>query len=82
MFCGEAEQHQTFISETSYVKVVFHTDNFTDQVKWSIQPKGINIVLQILVHHGTTTDGKMGKFYCSRLLLAIKVFCIVFSVIH
>jgi hypothetical protein len=32
MFCGEAEQPQTFISETSYVKVVFHTDNFTDQV--------------------------------------------------
>jgi hypothetical protein len=31
-FCGEAEQPQTFISETSYVKVVFHTDNFTDQV--------------------------------------------------
>lgn len=32
MFCGEAEQPQTFISETSYVKLVFHTDNFTDQV--------------------------------------------------
>lgn len=32
-FCGEAEQPQTFISETSYVKVVFHTDNFTDQVR-------------------------------------------------
>ena len=31
-FCGEAEQPQTFISETSYVKIVFHTDNFTDQV--------------------------------------------------
>lgn len=33
MFCGESEQPQTFISETSYVKVVFHTDNFTDQVR-------------------------------------------------
>lgn len=33
MFCGESEQAQTFISETSYVKVVFHTDNFTDQVR-------------------------------------------------
>jgi len=33
MFCGEAEQPQTFISETSYVKVLFHTDNFTDQVR-------------------------------------------------
>lgn len=33
-FCGEAEQPQLFISETSYVKVVFHTDNFTDQVSF------------------------------------------------
>ncbi|TMW43235.1 hypothetical protein DOY81_011685, partial [Sarcophaga bullata] len=32
MFCGEAEQPQTFISETSYVKVMFHTEKFTDQV--------------------------------------------------
>lgn len=32
MFCGEAEQPQTFISETSYVKVVFYTENYTDQV--------------------------------------------------
>lgn len=31
-FCGETEQPQVFISETSYVKIVFHTDNFTDQV--------------------------------------------------
>ncbi|EDW32964.1 GL13197 [Drosophila persimilis] len=36
MFCGEAEQPQTFISETSYVKVLFHTDNFTDQVSPSV----------------------------------------------
>lgn len=33
-FCGEAEQPQTFISETSYVKILFHTDNFTDQVRY------------------------------------------------
>lgn len=32
MFCGEAEQPQTFISETSYVKVVFYVENYTDQV--------------------------------------------------
>lgn len=36
MFCGESEQPQTFISETSSVKVVFHTDNFTDQVSYSV----------------------------------------------
>lgn len=34
MFCGEAEQPQTFISETSYVKILFHADNFTDQVAY------------------------------------------------
>lgn len=43
MFCGEAEQPQTFISETSYVKVVFHTDNYTDQVSQRIA-RGRNIV--------------------------------------
>lgn len=32
MFCGEAEQPQTFISETSYVKIVFYAENYTDQV--------------------------------------------------
>lgn len=33
MFCGEAEQPQTFISETSYVKIVFYAENYTDQVR-------------------------------------------------
>lgn len=32
MFCGEAEQPQTFISETSYVKIIFFAENYTDQV--------------------------------------------------
>lgn len=32
MFCGEAEQEQTFISETSYVKILFYAENYTDQV--------------------------------------------------
>lgn len=34
MFCGESEQPQTFISETSYVKVIFYIEEFTDQVSW------------------------------------------------
>lgn len=34
MFCGEAEQPQTFISETSYVKIIFFAENYTDQVGW------------------------------------------------
>lgn len=32
MFCGEAELPQTFISETSYVKIIFFAENYTDQV--------------------------------------------------
>ncbi|XP_055855909.1 uncharacterized protein LOC129919100 [Episyrphus balteatus] len=39
MFCGEAEQPQTFISETSYVKVLFHTDNFTDQTYFAFDSR-------------------------------------------
>lgn len=32
MFCGESEQPQAFISETSYVKITFYAANYTDQV--------------------------------------------------
>lgn len=39
MFCGESEQPQTFISETSFVKVVFHTDNLTDQTYFSFDTR-------------------------------------------
>ncbi|XP_067005559.2 uncharacterized protein [Anabrus simplex] len=39
LFCGETEQPQTFISETSFVKVLFHTDNFTDQTYFSFDSR-------------------------------------------
>lgn len=39
MFCGESEQPQTFMSETSFVKVVFHSDNFTDQTYFSFDTR-------------------------------------------
>lgn len=32
MFCGESEQPQTFISETSYVKIILYVEEYTDQV--------------------------------------------------
>ncbi|XP_058055375.1 uncharacterized protein LOC131206719 [Anopheles bellator] len=38
-FCGESEQPQTFISETSAVKIVFHTDNFTDQTYFAFDSR-------------------------------------------
>lgn len=39
MFCGESEQPQTFMSETSFVKVVFHVENFTDQTYFSFDTR-------------------------------------------
>ncbi|XP_034238683.1 uncharacterized protein LOC117643728 [Thrips palmi] len=38
-FCGESEQPQTFISETSFVRLLFHTDNFTDQTYLSFDSR-------------------------------------------
>lgn len=38
-FCGESEQPQTFISETNAVKIVFHTDNFTDQTYFAFDSR-------------------------------------------
>lgn len=39
LFCGETEQPQTFISETSFVKLLFHADNFTDQTYFSFDSR-------------------------------------------
>ncbi|XP_061712903.1 uncharacterized protein LOC133521832 [Cydia pomonella] len=39
LFCGEIEQPQTFISETNFVKIVFHADNFTDQTYFSFDSR-------------------------------------------
>uniref|UniRef100_A0A1B6CMX3 CUB domain-containing protein n=1 Tax=Clastoptera arizonana TaxID=38151 RepID=A0A1B6CMX3_9HEMI len=39
LFCGEIEQPQVFISETSFVKLVFHVDNFTDQTYFSFDTR-------------------------------------------
>ncbi|XP_015509202.1 uncharacterized protein [Neodiprion pinetum] len=39
VFCGESEQPQTFISETSFVRVLFHAENFTDQTYFSFDSR-------------------------------------------
>lgn len=49
MFCGEAEQPQTFISETSYVKILFHADNFTDQVSFYTFYMSVQFILSVFV---------------------------------
>lgn len=41
LFCGEIEQPQTFISETNFVKIVFHADNFTDQTYFSFDSRSV-----------------------------------------
>ncbi|XP_078035220.1 uncharacterized protein LOC144469145 [Augochlora pura] len=39
VYCGESEQQQTFISETNFVRVFFHADNFTDQTYFSFDTR-------------------------------------------
>ncbi|XP_015172788.1 PREDICTED: uncharacterized protein LOC107064537 [Polistes dominula] len=39
VYCGESEQPQTFISETSFVRVIFHAENFTDQTYFSFDSR-------------------------------------------
>ncbi|XP_025419112.1 uncharacterized protein LOC112689555 [Sipha flava] len=39
MYCGEIEQPQTFLSETSSVRVIFQTNNFTDQTYYSFDSR-------------------------------------------
>ena len=38
-FCGEIEQPQVFISETSSVRLVFYADNFTEQTYFRFDSK-------------------------------------------
>ncbi|XP_076292506.1 uncharacterized protein LOC143214872 [Lasioglossum baleicum] len=39
VYCGESEQPQTFISETNFVRVFFHAENFTDQTYFSFDTR-------------------------------------------
>lgn len=39
MYCGEIEQPQTFLSETNSVRVIFQTNNFTDQTYYSFDSR-------------------------------------------
>ncbi|KAG5667749.1 hypothetical protein PVAND_015719 [Polypedilum vanderplanki] len=70
MFCGEAEQPQTFISETSYVKVVFHTDNFTDQTYFAFDSKAETEVYLRYGQHPELYPNRRGEIvqgsYCER----------------
>ncbi|XP_071516762.1 LOW QUALITY PROTEIN: cubilin-like [Panulirus ornatus] len=39
MFCGEIEQTRTFISETSFVKIIFNVNNFTEETYFSFDSR-------------------------------------------
>ena len=51
LFCGEIEQSQTFISETSFVKVIVHIDNFTDQSYFSFDTR-VEQQLEVYLRYG------------------------------
>ncbi|XP_049853179.1 cubilin-like [Schistocerca gregaria] len=73
VFCGETEQPQTFISETSFVKVVFHADNFTDQTYFSFDSRAEQ-QLEVYLRYGQHPElypNRRGEVipgsYCERV---------------
>ncbi|XP_019867043.1 uncharacterized protein LOC109596034 [Aethina tumida] len=73
MFCGESEQPQTFMSETSFVKVVFHSENFTDQTYFSFDTRAEQQLVVYLRYgqHPELYPNRRGEVvqgsYCERM---------------
>ncbi|XP_063904565.1 uncharacterized protein LOC135123655 isoform X1 [Zophobas morio] len=73
IFCGESEQPQTFMSETSFVKVVFHSDNFTDQTYFSFDTRAEQQLVVYLRYgqHPELYPNRRGEVvqgsYCERI---------------
>ncbi|KAJ8912184.1 hypothetical protein NQ315_003788 [Exocentrus adspersus] len=73
MFCGESEQPQTFMSETSFVKVVFHVENFTDQTYFSFDTRAEQQLVVYLRYgqHPELYPNRRGEVvqgsYCERI---------------
>ncbi|XP_071052044.1 uncharacterized protein [Onthophagus taurus] len=73
MFCGESEQPQTFMSETSFVKVVFHSENFTDQTYFSFDTRAEQQLVVYLRYgqHPELYPNRRGEVvqgsYCERI---------------
>ena len=59
-FCGEAEQAQTFISETPSIRVVFRVSNFSEATYWSFDIRS-EPQLSIYRRHGQRTGGFLYK---------------------
>ncbi|XP_045478336.1 uncharacterized protein LOC123683372 isoform X2 [Harmonia axyridis] len=73
LFCGESEQPQIFMSETSFVKVLFHSDNFTDQTYFSFDTKAEQQLVVYLRYgqHPELYPNRRGEVvhgsYCERI---------------
>ncbi|XP_053988279.1 uncharacterized protein LOC128881351 [Hylaeus volcanicus] len=73
MYCGELEQPQTFISETSFVRVIFHAENFTDQTYFSFDTRTEQQFGEYLRHgqHPELYPNRRGEIvpgsYCERV---------------
>ncbi|XP_030757674.1 tolloid-like protein 1 [Sitophilus oryzae] len=73
MFCGETEQPQTFMSETSFVKVLFHVENFTDQTYFSFDTRAEQQLVVYLRYgqHPELYPNRRGEIvqgsYCERI---------------
>lgn len=63
MFCGEAELPQTFISETSYVKIIFFAENYTDQVGVDLEFDACVMCVCFIVSN-KTFDSRNVHFVC------------------
>lgn len=73
VYCGESEQPQTFISETSFVRVIFHADNFTDQTYFSFDSRAEQ-QLEVYLRYGQHPElypNRRGEIvpgsYCERV---------------
>ncbi|KAF7266556.1 hypothetical protein GWI33_020064 [Rhynchophorus ferrugineus] len=73
MFCGETEQPQTFMSETSFVKVLVHVENFTDQTYYSFDTRAEQQLVVYLRYgqHPELYPNRRGEIvqgsYCERI---------------
>ncbi|XP_072381346.1 cubilin homolog [Diabrotica undecimpunctata] len=73
IFCGESEQPQTFMSETSFVKVLFHVENYTDQTYLSFDTRAEQQLVVYLRYgqHPELYPNRRGEVvqgsYCERI---------------
>ncbi|XP_050308010.1 uncharacterized protein LOC126744504 isoform X2 [Anthonomus grandis grandis] len=73
MYCGESEQPQTFMSETSFVKMLFHVENFTDQTYFSFDTRAEQQLVVYLRYgqHPELYPNRRGEVvqgsYCERI---------------